>query len=104
MSFDKLLKQTENDEFKRRLALSILQAHGLYRLPSAEAAVALRGIEKPTPRAISSEPCEALCTILPVLSRVPQRSSRRGMTEYSWPWTILWSTIPPALWWPSSGK
>jgi hypothetical protein len=43
---DKLLKQTENDDSKRRLALSILQAHGLYRVPSAEAAVALRGIEE----------------------------------------------------------
>jgi hypothetical protein len=43
---DKLLKQTENDGSKRRLALSILQAHGFYRLPSAEAAAALRGIEE----------------------------------------------------------
>jgi hypothetical protein len=43
---DKLLKQTENNGSKRHLALSILQAHGFYRVPSAEAATALREIEE----------------------------------------------------------
>jgi hypothetical protein len=41
---DKLLKQTEDNDSKRRLALGILQAHGFYRVPSTEAAVALRGV------------------------------------------------------------
>src|SRR6266702_3604768 len=43
---DKLLKQTEGNDSKRHLALSILQMHGFYRVPSAEAATALRGIEE----------------------------------------------------------
>jgi hypothetical protein len=43
---DKLLKQTEDNNSKRRLALDILQAHGFYRVPSTEAAMALRGVEE----------------------------------------------------------
>jgi hypothetical protein len=43
---DKLLKQVGDDETKRRLALSILQGHGFYRVPSPEAADAIRAIEE----------------------------------------------------------
>jgi hypothetical protein len=43
---DKLLKQTENNDSERHLALGILQAHGFYRVPSAAAAAALREIEE----------------------------------------------------------
>jgi hypothetical protein len=46
---DKLLKEAESGadaEPKRRLVLSILQAHHLYRVPSVEAVSAIRGIEE----------------------------------------------------------
>jgi hypothetical protein len=46
---DKLLEETGSGadaEPKRRLVLSILQAHHLYRVPSVEAVTAIRGIEE----------------------------------------------------------
>lgn len=43
---DTLLKETEHDDSKRHIALSILHAHGFDRVPSHEAAVDLRGIKE----------------------------------------------------------